>query len=53
MAKLKLSAPWIIFYREIEAMFQGDPDGVFFCTDTADNNLFNGERIGAPLGEWP
>ena len=26
MAKLKLSAPWIIFYREIEAMFQGDPE---------------------------
>lgn len=25
MAKLKLSAPWIIFYKEIEAMFKFDP----------------------------
>lgn len=27
--------------------------GVFFCTDTAENGFFDGERVGAPLGEWP
>ena len=26
MAKLKLSPPWVVYYREIDAMFQGDPD---------------------------
>lgn len=28
-------------------------NGVFFCTDTAENGFFDGERVGAPLGEWP
>lgn len=28
-------------------------NGVFFCTDTAKNGFFDGERVGAPLGEWP
>ena len=26
MKNLKLSAPWVLFYREIEAMFGADPD---------------------------
>ena len=40
-------------FQDVAKDVFGDPDGVFFCTDTADNNMFNGERIGAPLGEWP
>lgn len=26
MARLNLSAPWVLFYHEVEAFFKGDPD---------------------------
>lgn len=26
MARLKISAPWVLFYRKIEALFKNDPE---------------------------
>ena len=41
MAKLGLSAPWVIFYREIEAMFEYDPEvRVIFDEDENVVSLF-------------
>ena len=36
MARLKLSSPWVLFYREIEAMFKEDP-GVRVIYDEESN----------------
>ena len=38
MAIIKLSAPWITFYRKVEAMFKHDPD-INVVYDAENNNL--------------
>lgn len=38
MATLHMSAPWVIFYREIQAMFAYDPE-IHIIYDEADNNV--------------
>lgn len=36
MEKVKLSPPWISFFREVEALFQEDPEVVIRYVDGSD-----------------
>ena len=48
MGKLKLSAPWTTLYREINALFEKDPDvTVFYDEDNAEIKLFVDDEIKA------
>lgn len=56
MAKLKLSPPWIIFYREINAMFEYDDDvTVIYDEDANEVKLYveGGEKAGALMELLP
>ena len=50
MARLKLSPPWVILYREIEALFKDDPEvRVIFDEDEIEIKLYveNAEKADA------
>ena len=50
MAKLGLSSPWMIYYREVEALFQMDPGvRVIFDDDNRELKLYveDGEKAYA------
>jgi len=38
-------------YQDIAKNVFGELNGVFFCTDTPQDE--NGKKVGMPLGEWP
>jgi len=40
-------------FQDIAKDIFENANGVFFCTDTAEDETYDGERLGAPLGEWP
>lgn len=41
MAMLKLSSPWVIYYHEIKALFEQDPDiNIFYDEDANEIKLF-------------
>ena len=40
-------------YQNIAEEIFENTDGVYFSTDETDDYGYEGERFGAPLGEWP